>query len=272
MTCPAHRVGDNRACGAQTLPGGAAGSQVFMNNIIPAVVGDTDTHTNLGALINVLPHNVKIGGMDAIPALVSSAAPDQLGLIQHILGLPLPIQGSQNIFIGSGTNGSGIGMLGSLGGLNIGELVSVAGQVVGMVQNFINIGGGAGVAQLSNLQGLPLSPGTTVTGVTSNNKFTFANYFDSRTYNNVPGAASYGSANAYPSLETFTATANVILNQVGAEYDYIVTEDFLDVYVMDDGSLIALDYIDPTSEYILIDDYFTLYPTLNLTSSTIVAT
>ena len=233
MTCPAHRVGDNRACGAQTLPGGAAGSQVFINNIIPAVVGDTDTHTNLGALINVLPHNVKIGNMDAIPALVSSAAPDQLGLIQHVFGLPLPIQGSQNVFIGSGTSGAGIGMLGSLGGLNIGELVSVAGQVVGMVQNFINIGGGAGVAQLSNLQGSPLSPGTTIIGQTSGNKFTFTNYFDSRTNNNVPGGASYGSANSYPAIDTVT---NALENN---------------------------------DEYIVIQDYFDFFPSMNLTASVI---
>lgn len=225
MTFPAHRATDNRACAAQTVPGGAAGSGVTINNLVPAVVGDMDTHNMLGQLINVLPHNVKIGGIDAIPSIVSMASPDVQGIVPHPQGLPIPIQGSPNVFIGSGTGSAGIGMmqqlgLGSFGALSIGELVSVAGQVIGMVQNFTQLGGGAAIAQMNNLQGSPISPGTTVTGQTSGYKFTFANYFDSRVFNNVPGGASYGAANAYANVAT---VSNALVTDSG---DYIVIQDY----------------------------------------------
>ena len=39
--------------------------------------------------------------------------------------------------------------------------------------------------------------GDTVTGLTSGYTFTFANYLDSRLFDNVEGAASYGPANSY---------------------------------------------------------------------------
>ena len=216
-----------RMCGAVTVAQNAQGSNVKINNKTPAVVGDPDNHNMLGQLINVLSHNVNIGGIPAIPAIVSMASPDVLGLTPHPQGLPIPIQGSPNVFIGQGTASAGLGMmqqlgLGSFGSLSIGELVSVAGQVVGTVQNFTQIGGGAAVAQLNNLQGSPLSPGATVTGQTSGYKFTFSNYFDSRVYSNVPGSPNYGSANSYGSVDS---VSSALITDSG---DYIVIQDYYD--------------------------------------------
>lgn len=234
---PVHLATMLRMCGASTIPGGAAGSMVKINNLIPAVVGDVDTHNGLGALINMIPHNVKIGGIDAIPSIVSMASPDVLGIIPHPQGLPIPMQGSPNVFIGQGNGAAGLGMmqpiLGAFGQvvgfnpLQIGELVSVAGQAIGMVQNFTQIGGGAAVAQLGSLQGTPISSGTTVTGQTSGYTFTFSNYFDSRA---LTGEYSY------PSVNTIS-----------------------NALVTDSG------------DYIVIEDYVTFYPTMNLTASVITA-
>jgi hypothetical protein len=227
---PIHLATMLRMCGASTIPIGAVGSMVKINNLIPAVVGDIDTHNGLGALINILQHNVNIGGIPAIPSIISMASPDILGLIPHPQGLPIPIQGSPNVFIGQGSGAAGLGMmqqlgLGNFASLNIGELVSVGSQVIGMVQNFTQIGGGSAVAQLSNLQGSPIGPGTTVTGQTSGYKFTFSNYIDSR-----------------------VATG---------EYTYPAVNTVTNALVQDDG------------QYIAIDDFYNLSPTQNLTASVI---
>ena len=126
--------------------------------------------------------------------------------------------GENTVRIGSGNAAAGLGMmqqlgLGNFGALSIGELVSVAGTVMGTVQNFTQIGGGAAVAQLSNLQGSPISPGTTVTGQTSGRTFTFSNYFDTRVM-----TGDY----AYPAIET---VSNALVTDSG---EYIVIQDYFD--------------------------------------------
>lgn len=221
-----------RMCGAQTLPGLAIPSNVKINNVVPAVVGDRDSHNNLGQLINVLQHNVMIGGIPAIPSIISMAAPDILGLIPHVQGLPIPISGSQNVMIGQGNAMAAIGMmqqlgLGNFGALNVGELVAIGQQVMGQVMSFTQIGGGAAVAQIGSIpSGAPaLGAGATVTGQTSGYSFTFANYIDSR-------VTTYEI-----SLPDVSTVSNAL--------------------VQDDG------------QYIVIDDYFNLYPTQNLTLSVI---
>jgi|LakMenEpi03Aug12_release.lakeMendotaPanAssembly.Ray.scaffolds.fasta_scaffold271634_3 hypothetical protein len=224
-----------RMCGGITVPGLASALPIKINNMVPAVEGDRDTHNNLGMLINVLQHNVMIGGIPAIPSIVSMASPDVLGLIPHVQGLPIPIMGSPNVMIGMGSGMAGLGMmqpiLGGLGQiigfnpLQIGELVSVAGQIIGTVQNFTQIGGGAAVAQLNNMQGTPITAGTTVTGQTSGVTFSFSNVIDSRV--------------------------------VSYEYSYPAVDTVTNALVQDDG------------QYIVIDDYFNLYPTQNLTASVI---
>jgi hypothetical protein len=196
---------------------------VKINNLIPAVVGDISTHSGLGALINVLQHNVNIGGIPAIPSIVSMASPDVIGLITHFQGLPIPIQGSPNVRIGQGSGSARLGMmqslgLGNFGQLSIGELVSVGQQVIGQVTNFTNVGGGAAVAQLGNLQGSLVTPGTTITGQTSGYNFTYQNVFDSRLGQ---------GANNYPDVATVT---DALVTDSG---DYIVIQDYFD-YVFND--------------------------------------
>lgn len=279
MSFPIHLVSMLRMCGATTLPLPIPIPNISISPqmLMPAVLNGLDSDNLLGALIAQSGSNINLGSMQlpAIAAIKDMASGDIRGLIPHITGLPIPMQGAMNVFMGQGTAAAGIGFmqqlgLGSFGALSIGELVSVAGQVIGMVQNFTSIGGGAAVAQLSNLQGSPITPGTTVIGQTSGYSFTFANYFDSRTYDNVEGAASYGPANSYPSLDTYAASSNVITNTVGTDYDYIVSSDFSEAYSLDDGSIVVSDIIDPTSSYIVINDYFDFYPTMNLTASTII--
>ena len=228
MTFPIHLIGMLRMCGASTIPTGL-NTNFNVNNILASVAGDVNNHSGLGALIPQSGANYFINNKQAIAAMVDGSNPDVLGIIQHVTSLPIPAQGSQNFFIGQGSGGMGLGMLqqlglGSFGSLQIGELVSVGGQIIGQVSSFVNIGGGAAVAQLSNMQGSPITPGTTVTGETSGKSFTFFNYFDSRVAT---------GANSYPSISTVT--------------NALTTDD----------------------EYIVIDDYITFYPSLNLTASVI---
>lgn len=231
---PIHLDQMMRMCGAQTQ---VIGQQTFnVNNKLAAVAGDIDSHMMLGQLIPMSGGSFMINNKPAIVAMKDMSAPDIMGMIPHMQGLPIPMQGSPNFFIGSGSGGGGgsagvgMGMMsqmmgGGFGGLQIGELVSVGQQVMGMVQNFTQTGGGSGIAQLSNMQGNPITPGTTVTGQTSNNSFTFMNYFDSRVAT---------GANSYPSIDTVKS-----------------------------GALSS-----PTGEYIVIDDYYR-YPDMNLTASVI---
>jgi hypothetical protein len=221
-------------CGASTLPLPTPITNIFIGSqmLNPATQGGLDSHNLLGALIAQSGSNVNLGPMQipAIAAIKDMASPDVMGLIPHVQGLPIPIQGENSVRIGSGNAAAGVGMmqqlgLGSFGALSIGELVSVAGTVMGTVQNFTGIGGGAAVAQLNNLQGTPISPGTTVVGQTSGYSFTFANYFDTRVM-----TGDY----AYPAIESVS-----------------------DALVQDDG------------QYIVIQDYIDFYPTMNLTASVI---
>lgn len=223
-----------RMCGAQTLPGLAIPFKVLINGGIPAVVGDINTHNLLGPLINILQHNVMIGGIPAIPSIISMAAPDVLGIIPHVQGLPIPISGSLNVMLGQGNAMAAIGMmqqlgLGNFGALNIGELVGIGQQIMGQVMNFTQLGGGAAVAQISNIpSGAPaLGAGTTVKGQTSGYSFTFANYIDSR-----------------------VSTYEISLPAISTVSNALVQDD---------------------NQYIVIDDYFNLYPTQNLTLSVVTA-
>ena len=229
---PIHLVSMLRMCGASTLPLPIPINNIFIGAqmLMPAVQNGIDSHSLLGALIAQSGSNVNLGPMQlpAIAAIKDMASPDILGLIPHVTGLPIPIQGENSVRIGSGNAAAGLGMmqqlgLGNFGALSIGELVSVAGTVMGMVQNFTQLGGGSAIAQLNNLQGSPISPGTTVVGQTSGYSFTFANYFDTR----------------------------VMVGDV--TYDSIDTVS--NALVQDDG------------QYIVIQDYIDFYPTMNLTAS-----
>ena len=219
MSFPIHLVAQFglRMCGGITIPGLGLSTNVLINNLVPALEGDRDTHNNLGMLINVLSHNVMIGGIPAIPAIISQAAPDILGIIPHVQGFPIPMNGSPNVMIGQGSMGAGLGIMGQLfgggfGALSVGELVSVAGQVMGMVSSFTQIGGGGAVAQINNLTpGVSVSPGQVLVGQTSGHTFTTVLYVDSR-------------QNAYPSLASVT---NAVVTDTG---DYITLQTYNDYY------------------------------------------
>ena len=274
MSFPIHLVTMLRMCGAQTLPLPIPLPNIMISPqmLMPALVGGLDSDNLLGALISQAGSNIKMGNvqMPPIAALKDMASGDVRGLIPHITGLPIPMQGAMNVFMGQGTAGAGLGFmqqlgLGSFGALSIGELVSVAGQVIGMVQNFTAIGGGAAVAQLSNLQGSPITPGTTVTGLTSGYTFTFANYLDSRLFDNVEGAASYGPANSYPDIVT---VSNGIVVDTDSDYDFLLG-DTGEYFVMEDGAFVVLSDPLPNDNYLVIDDYIQIYPLMNLTASVI---
>lgn len=232
MTFPIHLISMLRMCGAVTQSTGQ-NTNFNVNNLLASVQGDTDSHSGLGALIPQSGANFFINNKRAIASIVDGANPDIQGITPHVSGLPIPMQGSPNFFIGQGSGGGGLGMMqqlgiGNFGGLNVGELVSAGGQIIGQVSSFTSLGGGAGVAQLSNMQGTPITPGTTVTGQTSGRSFTFSNFFDTRIQT---------GANSYPSVDTISTNA----------------------LSLDDG------------QYIVIEDYYNLYPTLNLTASVITA-
>lgn len=193
---PMHLETMMRMCGATTVPGIGSALKIMVNNIAgPAAEGGMDSHMMLGNLINIIPHNVMLGGsIPAIPTIAAMAAPDMLSpLIPHPTGLPTPAQGSPNVFIGmmGGMGGMGgiAGMLagggfGSIigGNLGIGELVSIGSQVVGMVSGFTassSVAGSASV-QLSNLQGPTINPGSTLTGQTTGNSLQLKPFIDSR--------------------------------------------------------------------------------------------
>ena len=217
-----HLVSMLRMCGAPSLNLPIPILNIFIGQMMmpPAVQNGIDAHNLLGALLAQSGSNVFIGPqlLPAIAAIKDMASPDIMGLIPHVQGLPIPVQGENTVRIGSGSAAAGLGMmqqlgLGNFASLNIGELVSVAGQVMGMVQNFTQLGGGSAIAQLSNLQGSPIGPGTTITGQTSGNSFTFSNYFDTRV---MTGDVSY------PDIST---VSNALVTDSG---EYIVTQDYFD--------------------------------------------
>ena len=221
---PIHLVSMLRMCGAATLPLPIPINNIFIGAqmLMPAVQGSINTDNLLGALIAQSGSMVNMGPLQlpAIAAIKDMASGDIRGLIPHLTGLPIPAQGEPTVRIGSGSAAAGIGLmqqlgLGSFGALSIGELVSVAGTVMGTVQNFTQLGGGSAIAQLSGLQGAPLGPGATVTGQTSGYSFTFANYLDTR--------VMIGDI-ALPSIDT---VSNALVQDDG---QYIVIQDYIDFY------------------------------------------
>ena len=221
---PIHLVSMLRMCGAATLPLPIPINNIFIGAqmLMPAVQGSINTDNLLGALIAQSGSMVNMGPLQlpAIAAIKDMASGDIRGLIPHITGLPIPAQGEPTVRIGSGSAAAGLGLmqqlgLGNFGALLNGELVSIAGQVIGTVQNFTQLGGGSAIAQLSGLQGAPLGPGATVTGQTSGYSFTFANYLDTR--------VMIGDI-ALPSIDT---VSNALVQDDG---QYIVIQDYIDFY------------------------------------------
>ncbi len=186
---PVHLDQMLRFCGAQTLVTGQ--SSVFMNGVLAAVEGDKDTHGNGGDLIQQYgAGNIIIEGKKLIVAMGDRAAPDTQGLVQHPFSPTDPAQGSPNIFAYDGKAGGGLGNI--LGGnLNIGELVSINGQIVGQVKNFINIGNGQASAILQNMGTQTPQSGQTLVGQDSGNSLTLINFERSSAYDRANTSVDY---------------------------------------------------------------------------------
>lgn len=181
---PPHRVGDIRACGAVTV-GTGLNTKVMIENQLAAVQGDVNSHNMLGQLVSVASgmagKQIMVQGIPMIVAMIDQAAPDVMGTIPHVQNFPTPMTGATKVqaYGMLGGFGGGLGsILQGFGNLNIGELVSVAGQVVGQIHNFTNVGGNNGLLILKNIQGAGLGSlsGQVLTGQTSNNKFVMSNY------------------------------------------------------------------------------------------------
>lgn len=140
-----HRIGDPRKCGAITESIGQ-NLKVFAENQLMAVMGDPSSHGMLGQLIPMV-NQAKVF-INHIPIIVSNgdrAAPDIVGLVMHPFSPTDPAGGAQKVFaFGANAPGGVAGILGSLvgGQFNIGELVSIGGQVVGTIQSVFNVNGG----------------------------------------------------------------------------------------------------------------------------------
>jgi hypothetical protein len=183
-----HRVTDPRLCGAVTVDTGL-NTKVTVENLFAAVVGGLDSHTNLGALISLSPQTILVQGIPMIISIMDQGSPDQLGLIQHVTGLPTPAGGSNKVtaYGPLGSLGGGLGTFQSLlGGQfaipQIGEIMQIGSQVIGQVTRVANQGGGQGVVAMNNMnpatQG-SISSGTTITSANTGHTFTFSNYYSS---------------------------------------------------------------------------------------------
>lgn len=89
-----HRDTDKRNCGASTV---ASNPQVYTNNLLTAVDGNTNTHGG-GALQAANP-NVYIGGKLVVINAPNNAAPDGLCPIPPHCN-PKTAGGSSNVYIG----------------------------------------------------------------------------------------------------------------------------------------------------------------------------
>jgi hypothetical protein len=186
---PVHLDQMLRYCGALTQVTGQ--STVFMNGKLAAVEGDKDTHNDGGDLIQQYgPGNIFIGGKKLIVAMGDRAAPDSQGLVQHPFSPTDPAQGSSSVFAYGGKAGGGLGNI-TGGDLNIGELVSINGQVVGQVKNFINIGNGQASAVIQNMGSQTPQAGQTIVGQDTGNSLTLTNFERSNAYDLANTSVDY---------------------------------------------------------------------------------
>lgn len=182
---PVHRCGDARACGAVTVDTGII-TKVLVQGQPAAVAGMVDSHSLLGPLVSVasgmgsgMP--IMAQGIPLIVAMVDQSGPDQIGLISHVTNFPTPMTGSPKVqaYGGLGIFGGGLGTILS-GPLQVGELVSIGGQLIGQIHNFTNVGGNGGLTILKNLDASAQDTGTisgqVLVGQTSGNTFLMGAY------------------------------------------------------------------------------------------------
>lgn len=185
---PVHTDKMLRFCGALTNVTGQ--SSVFMNGELAAVEGDKDTHGNGGELIQQYgSRSIFIEGKRLIVAMGDKAGPDSIGTFMHPFAPTDPAQGSPNIFAYGGLAGGGVGSI--LGGkLNIGELVKLNGQVIGIVKNFI-MNGSQGQVILQNMGNITPQAGDTLTGEDTGNSLVLSSFERSDAYDRSNTAVDY---------------------------------------------------------------------------------
>jgi hypothetical protein len=162
----------DRHCGAITNVTGQ--SSFFIEGLKAAVEGDLNNHNNLGALVSQSPGTIFIEGKKMIVSMLDGSQPDQIGLITHVTNLPTPKGGASTFSAYGGSFGGGLGSIGGL--LNVGENALLGGNVIGVVNKMVNQGGGQGLVVLSNLTGTTPTAGSTITGQTTGNSFTFSSF------------------------------------------------------------------------------------------------
>lgn len=178
-----------RYCGALTQVTGQG--SVFINSVLAAVEGDKGSHGDEGDLVAAYgPGNIFIEGKKLIVAMGDRALPDIVGTLIHPFCPTGPSQGSSNVFAYDGLAGGGIGSI--IGGnLNIAELVSLGGQVVGMVKNFTNMGGGTGQVVLQNMGNITPSAGDTLVGMDTGNSIVLTSFERSYAYDRANTGVDY---------------------------------------------------------------------------------
>jgi hypothetical protein len=162
-----------------------------MQNMANALMSAAGASGGPGALISRYGDgSIYINGLKMIVAMGDTSAPDILNGILHPFCPTDPAQGSQSVFAYGGRAGGGLGNI--LGGnLNIGELVSIGGQVVGQVKNFINIGNGQASAVIQNMGSQTPQAGQTLVGQDSGNSLTLTNFERSNAYDYANTSVDY---------------------------------------------------------------------------------
>lgn len=166
-------------------------SSVFINNALAAVEGDKNDHGNGGDLIQHYGQgNIFIEGKKLIVAMGDRAMPDNLGTLRHPFAPTDPAQGSPNVFAYDGKAGGGIGSI--IGGkLNIGEMVRIGGQLIGVVKNFTMMGGGQGQVVLQNMSNQTPQAGQTLVGDDTGNSLILTSFARSSEYDRENTAIDY---------------------------------------------------------------------------------
>lgn len=185
-----HLDGHKRYCGASTQCTGQ--SKFTVGGKLASVEGDKDDHNNAGDLIQRCDSGkFTIGGKKAIVAQGDTAASDSQGGIQHPFAPTDPREGYQKFSIYGGNAGGGLGSMLS-GKLQIGELVKVGTQLMGLVKNFTAGGGSSGQVVLQNMpQGFTPQAGDTLVGQDSGATFQLTDFTRDNSYDDANTAPDY---------------------------------------------------------------------------------
>jgi len=225
----------NMAQGITGLGGSLSSMSNAMNVGASAITGALGGSSGLpGALLSLSNSNVFIQGIPAIAAIKDMGQTDIMGIIPHITGLPIPIMGSLNVMLGQGNIMTGIGMMQQLGLGNFGGLQ--IGELVSIGQQVMGQ-----VMSFTQLGGGSAS--AQIGNIPSS----------------APALGSGTTVTGQTSGYSFTF-ANYIDSRVSSyEISLPAVNIITNALVQDDG------------QYIVIDDYFNLYPTQNLTLSVVTA-